>query len=73
MASKKFDVVKLAKACDVDSNFNPKAVGYIRKCEGGLSKGEIGLLCSESTLRRRQKTVYSKVCIHKQNKTLFLV
>ena len=48
--SKRFKVARLAKASDVDSNFNPKAVGAMRACEGDLDKGEMGLLCGESSM-----------------------
>jgi hypothetical protein len=56
--SKQFKVARLAKASDVDSNFNPAAVGATRACEGGVGKGEMGLLCGASSTRRRQARVH---------------
>jgi hypothetical protein len=56
--SKRFKVARLAKASDMDSNFNPKAVGAMRSCEGDLEKGEMGLLCGESSMRRRLGRVH---------------
>jgi hypothetical protein len=49
---KRFSTVKLARVSDMNSTFNPSALGVIASCEGGKSKGEMGLLCAESTLRR---------------------
>ena len=56
--SKRFSVVRLAKVSDMDSSFNPTAVGAIRACEGGLGKREMGLLCGASSIRRRQAKVH---------------
>ena len=56
--AKRFSVVRLAKVSDVDSTFNPTAVGAMRACEGGLRKREVGLLCGASSIRRRQKRVH---------------
>ncbi len=36
----------------MSSTFNPSALGAIASCEGGKVHGEMGLLCSETTLRR---------------------
>jgi hypothetical protein len=47
------EVTRLAKASYVNSNFNPKVFGATRACEGDLDKGETGLLCEESSMRRR--------------------
>ena len=49
---KRFSTVKLARVSDMNSTFNPSALGAIASCEGGKKKGEMGLLCAESTLRR---------------------
>jgi hypothetical protein len=49
---KRFSTVKLARVSDMNSSFNPSALGAITSCEGGKLKGEVGLLCGESTLRR---------------------
>jgi hypothetical protein len=49
---KRFSTVKLARVSDMNSTCNPSALGAIASCEGGKSKGEMGLLCAESTLRR---------------------
>ena len=49
---KRFSTVKLARVSDMNSSFNPSALGAIASCEGGKAKGEVGLLCGESTLRR---------------------
>ena len=38
---KRSNVVRLARASDVDSKFNPTAVGYIRACEDNLQKNEV--------------------------------
>ena len=56
--SKRFSVVRLAKVSDMDSSFNPTAVGATRACEGGLGKREMGLLCGASSMRRRQAKVH---------------
>ena len=48
---KRFSTVKLARVSDMNSSFNPSALGAIASCEGGKLKGEVGLLCGESTLR----------------------
>jgi hypothetical protein len=56
-ASKRFKVSRVAKAIDVDSTFNPTAVGALGACEGDLGKGEVGLLCGASSTRRRQQRV----------------
>jgi len=56
--SKRFKVARLAKASDMDSNFNPTAVGATRACEGDVGKGEMGLLCGASSMRRRQARVH---------------
>jgi hypothetical protein len=55
--SKRFKVARLAKASDVDSNFNPTAVGAMRACED-VGKGEVGLLCGASSIRRQQGRVH---------------
>jgi hypothetical protein len=52
MRKKRFSTVKLARVSDMNSSFNPSALGAIASCEGGKAKGEVGLLCGESTLRR---------------------
>ena len=57
---KRFSVVKLARESDMYSTFNISAVGSIAKCEGGRKKGEMGLLCSESTLRRTLDLVHDQ-------------
>jgi hypothetical protein len=44
--------VKLSRVSDMSSTFNPSALGAIASCEGGKVHGEMGLLCSETTLRR---------------------
>ena len=49
---KRFSTVKLARVSDMNSSFNPSALGAIASCEGGKFKGEVGLLCGETTLRR---------------------
>jgi hypothetical protein len=51
--SKGFKVARLAKAPDVESNFHPKAVGATRAFEEDIGKGEMGLLCGETSPRRR--------------------
>ena len=57
---KRFSTVHLARVSDMQSTFNPSALGSIAKCEGGKVKGEMGLLCSESTLRRTMDLVYDQ-------------
>jgi hypothetical protein len=52
LRKKRFSTVKLARVSDMNSSFNPSALGAIASCEGGKAKGEVGLLCGESTLRR---------------------
>jgi hypothetical protein len=52
MRKKRISTVKLARVSDMNSSFNPSALGAIASCEGGKAKGEVGLLCGESTLRR---------------------
>jgi hypothetical protein len=54
-----YKVSRIAKASDVDSNFNPVAVGALRACEGDLRKGEVGLSCGASSTRRRQLRVHA--------------
>ena len=49
---KRFSTVKLARVSDMNSTFNPSALGAIASCDGGKNKGEMSLLCVESTLRR---------------------
>jgi hypothetical protein len=49
---KRFSTVKLARVSDMHSSFNPSSLGAIASCEGGKEKGEMGLLCAETTLRR---------------------
>jgi hypothetical protein len=44
----------------MQSTFNASAVGSIGKCEGGKVKGEMGLLCSESTMRRTMDLVHDQ-------------
>jgi hypothetical protein len=51
--AKRLRVARLARVSDVDSSFNPTAVGATRACEGDVGKGEMGLLCGASTTRRR--------------------
>jgi hypothetical protein len=58
-AQKLFKVARIAKATDMDSTFNPTAVGALRACEGDLGKGEVGLLCGASSTRRRQQRVHA--------------
>jgi hypothetical protein len=55
---KRFSTVKLARVSDMNSSFNPSALGAIARCEGGKAKGEVGLLCGESTLRRCMDQVF---------------
>ena len=57
---KRFSTVNLARVSDMQSTFNPSAVGSIAKCEGGKVKGEMGLLCSESTMRRTMDLVHDQ-------------
>ena len=52
LRKKRFSTVKLARVSDMNSSFNPSALGAIASCEGGKGHGEMGLLCAESTLRR---------------------
>ena len=52
MRKKRFSTAKLARVSDMNSSFNPSALGAIASCEGGKANGEVGLLCGESTLRR---------------------
>ncbi len=52
VAQEKISTVKLARVSNMSSTFNPSALGAIASCEGGKGPGEMGLLCSESTLRR---------------------
>jgi hypothetical protein len=52
LRTKRFSTVKLARVSDMNSSFSPSALGAIASCEGGKAKGEVGLLCGESTLRR---------------------
>jgi hypothetical protein len=63
LRKKRFSTVKLARVSDMNSSFNPSALGAIASCEGGKAKGEVGLLCGESTLRR----CMDKVLILAQN------
>jgi hypothetical protein len=55
---KRFSTVKLTRVSDMKSTFNPSALGAIASCEGGKLKGEMGLLCAESTLRRCMDHVF---------------
>jgi len=48
----RFSTVQLARVSDMNCSFSPRALGAIASCEGGKAKGEVGLLCGESTLRR---------------------
>jgi hypothetical protein len=57
---KRFSTMNLARVSDMNSTFNPSALGSIAKCEGGKVKGEMGLLCSESTLRRTMDLVHDQ-------------
>jgi hypothetical protein len=57
---KRFSTVNLARVSDMHSTFNASAVGSIAKCEGGKVKGEMGLLCSETTLRRTMDLVHDQ-------------
>ncbi len=52
LRKKRFSTVKLARVSDMNSSFNPSALGAIASCEEGKGKGEVGLLCGETTLRR---------------------
>jgi hypothetical protein len=56
--SKRFKVARLAKASDVDSNFNPTAAGAMRACEGDVGKGEMCLSRGASSMRRRQRKAH---------------
>jgi hypothetical protein len=58
LRKKRFSTVKLARVSDTNSSFNPSALGAISSCEGGKAKGEMGLLCGESTLRRCMDQVF---------------
>ena len=57
---KRFNTVNLVRMSDMHSTFNASAVGSIATCEGGKVKGEIGLLCSETTMRRTMDLVYDR-------------
>ncbi len=57
---KRFSTVNLACVSDMHSTFNASAVGSTAKCEGGKVKGEMGLLCSETTLRRTMDLVHDQ-------------
>ena len=57
---KRFSTVNLVRESDMHSTFNASAVGSIAKCEGGKVKGEMGLLCSETTLRRTMDLVHDQ-------------
>ena len=58
LRKKRFSTVKLARVSDMNSSFNPSALGAIACCEGGKAKGEVGLLCGETTLRRCMDQVF---------------
>ena len=58
LRKKRFSTVKLARVSDMNSSFNPSALGAIASCEGGKGKGEVGLLCGETTLRRCMDRVH---------------
>jgi hypothetical protein len=60
LKKKRFCTVTLARVSDMTSMFTASAVGCIAKCEGGKVKGEIGLLCGESTLRRTMDLVHDQ-------------
>jgi hypothetical protein len=60
LKKKRFCTVTLARVSDLNSTFNASAVGFISKCEGGKVKGEMGLLCGESTLRRTINLVHDQ-------------
>jgi hypothetical protein len=60
LRKKRFCTVTLARVSDMNSTFNPSALGCISKCEGGKVKGEMGLLCGESTLRRTMDLVHDQ-------------
>jgi hypothetical protein len=57
---KRFSTVQLVRVSDIHSTFNASAVGSIAKCEGGKVKGEMGLLCSETTMRRTMDLVHDQ-------------
>ena len=57
---KRFSTVTLVRVSDMYSTFNPSALGSIAKCEVGKRKGEMGLLCSESTMRRTMDLVHDQ-------------
>jgi len=58
LRKKRFSTIKLARVSDMNSSFNPSALGAIASCEGGKGKGEVGLLCGETTLRRCMDQVF---------------
>ena len=58
--TKRFSIVTLARVSDMNSTFTASAVGCIAQLEGGKRKGEIGLLCGESTLRRTMDLVHDQ-------------
>jgi aspartate oxidase len=60
LRKKRFSTVKLALVSDMNSSFNPSALGAIASCEGGKGHGEMGLLCGESTLRRCLNQVHKQ-------------
>ena len=60
LKKKRFSTVGLARESDMYSTFNIRAVGSIGKCEGGKQKGQRGLLCSESSLRRTLDLVHDQ-------------
>jgi hypothetical protein len=57
---KRFSTVQLARVSDMHSIFNARAVGSIAKCEGGKVKGEMRLLCLETTMRRTMDLVHDQ-------------
>ena len=58
LRKKRFSTVKLARVSDMNSSFNPSALGAIASCEWGKGKGEVGLVCGETTLRRCMDRVH---------------
>jgi hypothetical protein len=60
LRNKRFSTVKLARVSDMNSSFNPSALGAIASCEGGKGHGETGLLCGKSTLRRCLNQVHKQ-------------
>jgi hypothetical protein len=60
LKTKRFCTVTLARVSDMHSTFNASAVGAIGNCEGGKVKGQMGLLCSETTLRRTFDLVHDQ-------------